>query len=57
MTAWRAARGGWLPALVFATLVFFYLLDAYPYTFPAGITMSGLWFGIHEVALRRPADG
>jgi O-antigen ligase len=46
----RAARLGAGSAQVFCALVFFLLLDAYPYTFSTGIAISGLWLGLLELA-------
>lgn len=50
--AWRAFRAGPEVSIVFCALVLFFLLDAYPYTFPTGLAASAIWLGLQEVAAR-----
>lgn len=52
----RAVRRDATTAAVFASLVFFYLLDAYPFVFPTGLAISALWLGLQQIAgEERPA--
>jgi O-antigen ligase len=46
----RYARAGAFTMAVFMSLAFFFVLDAYPYVFPSGLALAGLWLGFVESA-------
>jgi hypothetical protein len=53
----RSVRGGPEMLFVFAALIIFFVIDAYPYTFPTGMATTGLWLGLLEFTPSRHATG
>jgi O-antigen ligase len=51
----RALQTGWATLAVFAVPVLFFLLDAYPYIFPTGLAVTGLWLGLILTPDREPS--
>ena len=49
---WWGLRGGILPLIVGVTLAPLHLLDAFPYSFPRGLVLTGVWVGLLVVARR-----
>jgi O-antigen ligase len=52
VAGWRGLRGGRLGSALFLVYLPFTLLDHFPYTFPQGLVMTGLWLGAIEVLAR-----
>jgi O-antigen ligase len=51
----RGLRGGAEALVACLPTVPFLLFDAYPYTFPAGLAMAGIWLGLVHVACGPPS--
>jgi O-antigen ligase len=45
-----ACRAGANTMIVFGSILMFFLVDSYPYVFPAGIAFAGLWLGLQHLA-------
>ena len=52
-TGWQARRAGWLGLAVFLNFLPWVLLDHFPYTFPQGLAMTGVWIGALDLLARR----
>ena len=55
LSGWRALHSGRLAVALVLVYLPFTLLDHFPYSFPQGLVMTGLWLGAIEVLARNRA--
>jgi hypothetical protein len=55
VVGWQALRSGRQPLALYVAYLPFTLLDHFPYSFPQGLILTGLWLGGLDLLARRRA--